>query len=148
MTDTLQAIAIAISTALLAVVLEMVRRRRITEEYSLVWIVCAGALLVLSVWRDILHVAARTLGVHYPPAVLLLVLILFVFVISLHFSVVLSRQRRQIERLVEDVALLDAELREFRELRESVGPVATPDVVPHAAGNRAQPADRRYVARQ
>jgi hypothetical protein len=145
MTDTLQAIAIAISTALLAAVLEMVRRRRITEEYSLVWILCAGALLVLSVWRDILHVAARTLGVHYPPAVLLLVLILFVFLISLHFSVVLSRQRRQIERLVEDVALLDAEL---RELRESVGPVATADVVPHAAGNRAQPADRRYVARQ
>ena len=145
MTDTLQAIAIAISTALLAAVLEMVRRRRITEEYSLVWIVCAGALLVLSVWRDILHVAARSLGVHYPPAVLLLVLILFVFVISLHFSVVLSRQRRQIERLVEDVALLDAEL---RELRESVGPVTAPDVVPHAAANRAQPADRRYVARQ
>ena len=104
--------AVIVSGALLLLVIDLVRRRKLTEEYSFIWILCALALLVMSLWRDILHVTARWLGVYYPPAVLLLVLILFVFVASLYFSVVISGQRRQIERLVEEIALLDQRLRE------------------------------------
>jgi hypothetical protein len=108
----LQIGAVIVSGALLLLVVDLVRRRKLTEEYSFIWILCAVALLVMSLWRDILHVTARWLGVYYPPAVLLLVLIFFVFVASLYFSVVISGQRRQIERLVEEVALLDQRLRE------------------------------------
>jgi hypothetical protein len=110
--------AIIVSGALLLLVIDLVRRRKLTEEYSFIWILCALALLVMSLWRDILHVTARWLGVYYPPAVLLLVLILFVFVASLYFSVVISGQRRQIERLVEEIALLDQRLREAEQLHE------------------------------
>jgi hypothetical protein len=112
MTSLVQIVAIAVSTALLLVVLELVRRRRLTEEYSFIWIACALALLGLSIWRDVLHAIARWMGVFYPPAVLLLVLILFVFVGLLYFSVTMSRQREQIERLIEDVAILEARLRD------------------------------------
>ena len=104
--------SVVVSGALLLLVIDLVRRRKLTEEYSFIWILCAAALLVLSLWRDILHVTARWLGVYYPPAVLLLVLILFVFIASLYFSVVISGQRRQIEHLVEELALLDQRLRE------------------------------------
>ena len=104
--------SVVVSGALLLLVVDLVRRRKLTEEYSFIWILCAAALLVLSLWRDILHVTARWLGVYYPPAVLLLVLILFVFIASLYFSVVISGQRRQIEHLVEEFALLDQRLRE------------------------------------
>jgi len=104
--------AVAVSAALLLLVIDLVRRRKLTEEYSFIWLVCAVALFVLSLWRDILHVTARWLGVYYPPAVLLLVLIFFVFVASLYFSVVISGQRRQIEHLVEELALLDHRLRQ------------------------------------
>lgn len=114
MTDLVQVVSVAVSVALLLLVLELVRRRRLTEEYSFIWIVCGVALLVLSVWRNALDLAAAALGVHYPPALLLLVLTFFVFIVSLYFSVVVSRQRQQIERLVEEVALLDAEVRRLR----------------------------------
>jgi hypothetical protein len=116
-TDPVQIVSIAVSAALLVAVIELVRRRTLTEEYSFIWIVCATALLALSLWRNILELAATALGVHYPPAVLLLVLTLFVVVVSLYFSVVVSRQRKQIERLVEEMALLDADVREIRERR-------------------------------
>ena len=112
MASLLQIGAVIVSGALLLLVVDLVRRRKLTEEYSFIWILCAVALLVMSLWRDILHVTAHWLGVYYPPAVLLLVLIFFVFVASLYFSVVISGQRRQIERLVEEVALLDQRLRE------------------------------------
>jgi hypothetical protein len=46
--------------------------------------------------------------------VLLLVLTLFVVIVSLYFSVVVSRHRKQIERLVEEVALLDEQIRTLR----------------------------------
>jgi hypothetical protein len=118
MNHTVQVVAVAVSLGFLLAVLELVRRRRLTEEYSFLWIGFALLLLVLSLWREILHAVARWLGVYYPPAVLLLALLLFVFVASLYFSVVISRQRRQIERLVEDVAILAAEVREARQERE------------------------------
>lgn len=115
MNQTVQVVAVVVSLGFLLAVLELVRRRRLTEEYSFLWIGFALLLLVLSLWREILHAVARWLGVYYPPAVLLLALLLFVFVASLYFSVVISRQRRQIERLVEDLAILAAEVREVRE---------------------------------
>lgn len=110
MTSVVQILSVAVSAALLVLVVELVRRRRLTEEYSFIWIACAVALLALSIWRNVLDAAASLLGVYYPPAVLLLVLILFVFVGLLYFSVMVSRQRQQIERLIEDVAILEARL--------------------------------------
>ena len=153
MTDVVQVVSITVSGALLIAVIELVRRRALTEEYSFIWIVCAGALLALSLWRNVLELAAAALGVHYPPAVLLLVLTLFVVVVSLYFSVVVSRQRKQIERLVEEMALIDAEVRQLRDRtspsqsREgrtlkpelsSVRSVPPAEVVPRPAGDRGK----------
>ena len=112
MSDAIQIVAIAVSVGLLLLVLDLVRRRKLTEEYSFLWIVFALGLLGLSIWRESLHAMARWLNVHYPPAVLLAAVIFFVFVASLYFSVVISRQRSQIERLVEAVAILDAQSRD------------------------------------
>ena len=109
----MQIIAIVTSILLLALVIELVRRKKLTEEYSFVWIVCSLALLMLSIGRRLLDVVALSLGIYYPPAALILVVILFVFVASLSFSVVVSRQRQQIERLIEDAALLEARVREL-----------------------------------
>src|SRR4029078_5193653 len=108
----------------------LVRRAQLTEEYSFIWIACAIALLVLSLWRNLLDLAASALGVHYPPALLLLAVTFFVVIVSLYFSVIVSRHRKQIERLVQEVALLDAEV---RTLRDSSRAVTADDVVPYAA---------------
>lgn len=115
MSDPVQIIAIVTSIVLLVLVIELVRRKKLSEEYSFVWIICALALLILSIGRRVLDVVAVALGIYYPPAALILVLILFVFVASLSFSVVVSKQRRQIERLIEDAALLEARVRELSE---------------------------------
>lgn len=112
--DRLQIIAVAGSLVLLVAVLELVRRRKLVEEYSLVWIGCALGMVGISIWRSALDVAARVLGIHYPPSLLLLLLAVLVFVALLWFSVVLSRQRQQINRLMEETATLGAEIRDLR----------------------------------
>src|SRR5688572_15876985 len=114
MTDRVQVVAVAGSVLLLLLVLELVRRRRLAEEYSALWIVSALVLIGISLRRDALDFAARWLGVYYPPAVLVLMLVAIISVASLCFSVILSRQQRQIDRLIEENAIMAAELRELR----------------------------------
>jgi len=114
MTDRVQVVAVAGSVFLLLLVLELVRRRRLAEEYSALWIVSALVLIGISLRRDALDFAARWLGVYYPPAVLVLMLVAIISVASLCFSVILSRQQRQIDRLIEENAIMAAELRELR----------------------------------
>ena len=115
MNNMLQITAVTVSLSLLFVVIELVRRKKLTEEYSFIWIACALALLVGSLARGTMDQLALAIGIHYPPAALLLVLSLFVFVASVAFSVVVSSQRQQIERLIEQTALLEAQVREGRQ---------------------------------
>jgi len=112
MNDLLQFLAVFVSVSLLFGVIELVRRKKLTEEYSFIWIACAVVLLIGSLARHSVDRMALAIGIYYPPAALLLVLILFVFVASVSFSVVVSNQRQQIERLIEQTALLEAQVRE------------------------------------
>jgi len=112
--DRVQLVALVVSVGLLVAVLELVRRRKLAEEYSFLWIAGAVSLIVLATWRHLIDAVARWIGVYYPPILLLLVLITMVFVTLLSFSVIVSRQRRQIERLIEETAILSAEVRELR----------------------------------
>ena len=114
MTDRIQIVALTVSALLLLVVLELVRRRKLTEEYSFLWILSALALLILSARREILPAVAGWLGVSYTPILLVMALIVMMFVASLCFSVIVSRQRQQIERLIEETAILAAELRDLQ----------------------------------
>ena len=114
MTDRVQVLALIGSVLFLLFVLELVRRRRLAEEYSALWIVSALVLIGISLRRDVLDFAATWLGVYYPPAVLVLMLVAIISVASLSFSVILSRQHRQIDRLIEENAIMAAELRELR----------------------------------
>ena len=137
MNDHIQIAAVAVSIALLAVVLRLVVRGKLREEYAFAWLVGAVGLLAVSVWRQSLDLAARWLGVYYPPALLLLAVILAVFCIALYFSVVISRQRQQIERLVEEVALLDAEVRERGASADArSAAVPAPEIIEGSAGQR------------
>ena len=52
---------------LLIIVLELVRRRKFREEYSLLWIVTVVVLLILSLWKGSLKLIAKALGILYPP---------------------------------------------------------------------------------
>ena len=114
MTSRIQIVAIVGSGAFLLLVLELVRRRRLAEEYSTLWIVGALALLAASIRRDLIDRAAAWLGIYYGPAVLLLGLVAVGSAVLLWMSVVLSKQQAQIDHLIEETAILAAELRDER----------------------------------
>ncbi len=95
------------SLVLLLAVLELVRRRRLREKYALLWILTAIVLLVLSVWRGAVTSIATALGVSYGPTVLFAVGALFVLVVLLHYSTVISALTDRTVTLAQRVAILE-----------------------------------------
>jgi hypothetical protein len=102
-------VAAAISIALLAVVLELIRTRRLRERYALLWLLTAAVLLVLSLWRSGLDTIAGLVGIHYAPSALFVLGSLFIIVVLLHYSTVISRLSDENAILAQRVALLEAD---------------------------------------
>ena len=108
------------SLVLLGVVFELIRRRALREQYALLWLLTAIVLLALSLWRGGLNTIAGWVGVRgYPPAVLFAVGSLFILVVLLHYSTVISKLSDRSTILAQRVALLEEELRE-RDVPEPV----------------------------
>jgi len=101
----------------LGTIIELIRRHRLQERYALLWIVTGAVMLFFAVWRSALDTFSRLVGIAYPPSALFMVAGLFVFVVLLHYSTVLSRLSDQNKTLAQRLALLEEKLRERDEQR-------------------------------
>ena len=110
------------SVLLLLVVLELIRGRRLKERYALLWLATGVVLLVLSAWRDGLNTIASWLGVGtYPPAILFAAATMFVIVVLLHYSTVLSKLTDENVLLAQRFALLEERVRRGEAKEEDDG---------------------------
>jgi hypothetical protein len=116
MIDTRLTFVAAVAVLLvLATIVELIRRHRLQERYALLWIATGLVMLVLAIWRRALHGFSDLIGVAYPPSALFMVAGLFVFVVLLHYSTVLSRLSEQNKTLAQRIALLEERLRDREE---------------------------------
>jgi hypothetical protein len=102
--------AIGASVLALLLVLELVRRRQLREEYSLLWLGTAFAMLLVSTWRDLLHGLSRLVGIVYPPNLLFLLAALFTLLLLLYFSTVITRLSQENKEIAQELALLRHEV--------------------------------------
>jgi hypothetical protein len=100
---------VVVTLASLAYILRLVRRRRMGGRYALLWLGVGLVLMVLAVWPGLLTALSELVGVHYPPALFLLVSTGFLFVVVIHFSYELTKLEDRSRILAEEVALLRAE---------------------------------------
>jgi hypothetical protein len=104
-------VAAIASLILLVVIFELIRSRRLQERYALLWLLTGGVILILSVWRDALRLFADQIGIAYPPSALFVVGFLFILVVLLHYSTVISELSERNLRLAQGIALLEERLR-------------------------------------
>jgi choline-glycine betaine transporter len=109
MTQTQRIFAVLTSVATLLVILELVRRRRLKEEYSWLWILTALGMVTLSSWFGLIEWLTNLIGAATANTTLFLFGLLFLLLISVHFSTVLSRLTQQVRRLTQELAILSAE---------------------------------------
>ncbi len=120
MTANQHAFAIAISVVTLGVILELIRRRKLREEYSFLWVVTTLGMLVLSIWYGLVEWLTRLSGAVTPTTTLFIFGLVFLLLISVHFSTVLSRLTEQVRRLTQELAILSAERDEVRARMEQL----------------------------
>ncbi len=110
--DITKTIAVAVSVSIFVVIIELIRRNRLKERYSLIWLAASAVLIVFSLWRGLLHFIALSLGIYYPPSFLFLLAIFFLLTLLLHFSVILSSLSEKNKRLAQEIAILKEKVNE------------------------------------
>lgn len=110
--DLLKILSIIVSASVLIFVVELIRRGRLKEKYALLWLFAGGILLILSASRDLLEYLSRSVGIYYPPSLLFLLAFLFLLLITLHFSVVISGLSEKNKKLAQEIALLRQEIQD------------------------------------
>lgn len=116
-----QIVVILGSVVLFGVVIDFIRRGLLKEKYSLLWLALCLVVAVLAIYRRLLDVIALELGVSYAPSLLFLVAFLFVLLILLHFSVVISILHEKNKSLAQEIALLHRMIKDGRPATTEAG---------------------------
>src|ERR1700749_3208452 len=115
--------ALTILAALLAIIfmvwiLDLIRRDRLQERYSVIWFVFGLAMLAGAAFPGLLGSVADLMGVRDTNVALFSIVLLLLLGLALNFSVIMSRQAAQITRLAQERAIERAKEQGAREALE------------------------------
>lgn len=113
--ERIQVFAIVTSAVVCIVIVELVRKKKLMEKYSLIWIFSTVILITLSLWRNFLERLADFLGIYYAPTALFIVLSFCGLGLLIHFSIAISTLTEQNKILAQEVALLKNEVQTINE---------------------------------
>ena len=123
-------VLVVLGLGLLALTLNLIRKRHLREEYAVLWVATSVMILLFVLFSGLLFRVAAWLNLDH---VVLMLLIVFVFLMAivLHYSVVISRHSEREKGLSQELALLKDELENLREeVRQPPPPPAEPKPKP------------------
>ncbi|OGP92874.1 MAG: hypothetical protein A2156_09940 [Deltaproteobacteria bacterium RBG_16_48_10] len=109
-----QMVALIVTIGMLLLIIELVRRRKLREEYSWLWLLTAFTILLLTLWFGLLKWITFLIGARVPSSTIFMMAFIFLIFISLHFSVVISKLTNRNIELAQRYALLELELNELK----------------------------------
>jgi len=111
-------IAAALAILFMVWILDLIRRDRLQERYSVVWFVAGLAMLAGAAFPGLLKFVADLMGVRDTNVALFSIVLLLLLGLALNFSVIMSRQAAQITRLAQERAIERAREQAAREALE------------------------------
>ncbi|GAA0507674.1 hypothetical protein Ade02nite_50050 [Paractinoplanes deccanensis] len=105
---------------MLAVMVELLRRRQLREKYGALWLLVAIAILPLAVVPTLLDGFSSLLGIASGLSLFLFLSVVFLLLVSMHLSWESSRLEEETRSLAEEIALLRADVAELQEFQEKV----------------------------
>ena len=97
-----------IAVGFMLMILELIRRDRLQERFSVVWFVAGLGMLAGAIFPGLLGFVADAMGVRDTNVALFSIILLLLLGLALNFSVIMSRQAAQITRLAQERALEQA----------------------------------------
>jgi len=92
-------------------ILELVRRRRLREEYSWLWLLAAILYTLSASWPEFGLWLAGFIGSTNPVSAFAFLALVFLLLICVQFSVQISRLTEQNKNLMQQLAILDGEFK-------------------------------------
>jgi len=114
-----QIFSLLVSISVFIFTIDLVRKKRLREEYSLLWLTTSMTMIVLIFKYDWLVGVTRLIGAVLPTTTLFLGSILFLLVLSVQFSIKISKLTNQVKDLVQENALLRYEFEQARKKGEN-----------------------------
>ena len=105
LTSQTRILAAVLAVAFMLLILEMIRRNRLQERYSVIWFVAGLGMLAGAAFPGLLTLVADVMGVRDTNVALFSIVLLLLLGLALNFSVIMSRQAAQITRLAQERAL-------------------------------------------
>jgi hypothetical protein len=105
MPDRIQIFSILFSLAVFLVIFSLVKRRRVKEEYSILWFATSLAFIYLSLDRLAVDRLGDLFGIAYKPTILLLIIAGFITLVLIHITVVITRLADQNKEMIQELAL-------------------------------------------
>ena len=100
--------AVITCSLLFFLIITLVKKGKLREEYSWLWLLTGFMLLILVLWYDILLFITKVIGAVLPTTTLFIFGIVFLMVLSLHFAIKISILTNQVKNLAQKVSLLEA----------------------------------------
>ncbi len=123
-------IALSMAAAVVFTAVEMIRRRKLREEYAMLWLTTSVILTVLAIFPQIPFWVNQALGINYV-TMLTLSCFLFLAIIVMHYATAISRDTEHIRQLAQQVALLKEEVKRLHQ-QQAAGDNATEPAEPVA----------------
>jgi len=105
-------------TAFIGVTIELIRRRLVLERYAILWLCLGAVMLAFGTFPKLLDMVSEAAGIFYAPSFMFLGGMLFSLLFIMHTSVVLTKLRRHVTRLSQEIALLQVETAKKEEGRD------------------------------
>lgn len=104
--------AVICGISLFILIVELVRRRKLKEEFSLLWMITGIGVVVLAVWHQLVQWLANLIGAALPMSALFFFGVLFLILINIHYAVKVSYLSDRLKNLSQEVTLLQDGLAE------------------------------------
>lgn len=104
--------AIIFSIIFMLSIILLVRNKKLHEKYSILWIMFSVVIIILAWNHKLLDTISAELGIFYAPALLFLVACVFLILYTLHLSVVVTKQKKELVRLNQEIGIINSKLNE------------------------------------
>ena len=100
-------LAIIFSIIFMISIIVLVRNKKLHEKYSILWIIFSIIIIILAWNHKLLDIISTSLGIYYAPALLFLVASVFLILYTLHLSIVVTKQNKELIRLNQEIGIIN-----------------------------------------
>ncbi len=99
-------------------ILYLLKHRKLQLRYTLLWLACGFFLVILVLFPNVISFLGHLIGIQTTMNALYILLLAFLFILCISLTSIISIQKSEIQKLDENVALLERRVRILEDQKE------------------------------